>query len=303
VLQASCPLDAPLLVRKQPAADWHQSTTRESSMADTARLIVGGKEYELPVVVGTEGERGIDVSKLLATAGLDSHDDRSAHTGSTRSAVPILDGDRGILRYRGYPIEQLAGQCDFLEGRTPAHLRRIADAAAVRDISRIIQHHTMIHEVMRAFYNGFPRDAHPMAILSSVISALSTFYQDSLNPNDARQVEISIHRLLAKLPTIAAYAYKKSIGQPFIYPRNHMQYAENFLHMMFATPCEEYEVDPTRWRHSTCSSSSTPTTSRTAAPRPCGWSARPTPTCLRPSVPASAPCGGRCTAGPTRPWC
>jgi citrate synthase len=213
-------------------------------MEHSARLIVDGRELELPVIVGTEGERGIDVSKLLAASGHITLDDGYANTGSTTSAITFLDGERGILRYRGYPIEQLAGQCDFLEVAYLLIYGELPTRDQFEAFRSIILRHTMIHEVMRAFYNGFPRDAHPMAILSSVVSALSTFYQDSLDPGDPRQVEISIHRLLAKLPTIAAYAYKKSIGQPFIYPRNHMQYAENFLHMMFATPCEEYEVDP-----------------------------------------------------------
>jgi citrate synthase len=212
-------------------------------MADAAKLSLGGKDYELPIVVGSENERGVDVSKLLAASGHITLDEGYANTGSTTSAITFLDGDRGILRYRGYPIEQLAGNCDFLE---VAHLLIYGELPTREQFEKfrsIILHHTMIHEVMRAFYAGFPKDAHPMAILSSVVSALSTFYQDSLDPGDPRQVEISIHRLLAKLPTIAAYAYKKSIGQPFIYPRNDMQYAENFLHMMFATPCEKYEVD------------------------------------------------------------
>lgn len=213
-------------------------------MADNARLSVGGKDYELPVVVGTENERGIDIGKLLASSGHITLDDGYANTGATQSNITFLDGDRGILRYRGYPIEQLAGNCDFLE---VAHLLIYGELPSQSELEKfrtIILHHTMIHEEMRAFYGGFPREAHPMAILSSVVSALSTFYQDSLDPSDPRQVEVSIHRLLAKLPTIAAYSYKKSCGQPFIYPQNHLKYAENFLQMMFAVPCERYQVDP-----------------------------------------------------------
>jgi citrate synthase len=213
-------------------------------MADEAKLILEGQEYELPIVVGTENERGVDISKLLATTGHITLDEGYANTGSTTSSVTFLDGERGILRYRGYPIEVLAEKCDFLE---VAHLLiygELPNSDQIDEFRRNILRHTMIHEEMRAFYNGFPREAHAMAILSSVVSALSTFYQDSLDPNDPRQVEISIHRLLAKLPTIAAYSYKKSIGQPFIYPQNDLSYCQNFLQMMFATPCEPYEIDP-----------------------------------------------------------
>jgi citrate synthase len=213
-------------------------------MGDSARLSVGGKDYDLPVVVGTEDERGIDVSKLLAASGHVTLDDGYANTGSTQSAVTFLDGERGILRYRGYPIEQLAAKCDFLE---VAHLLvygELPNKSQLETFRGNVLRHTMIHEEMRAFYKGFPREAHPMAILSSVVSALSTFYQDSLDPSDPRQVEISIHRLLAKLPTISAYSYKKSVGQPFIYPQNDLSYCQNFLQMMFAVPCEPYEIDP-----------------------------------------------------------
>lgn len=213
-------------------------------MAEPAKLFISGQEYELPVVEGTEAEKGIDISKLLASSGHITLDDGYANTGSTQSAITFLDGERGILRYRGYPIEQLASGCDFLE---VVHLLIYGELPTVDQLEEFrknILRHTMIHEAMRAFYGGFPRDAHPMAILSSVVSALSTFYQDSLDPNDPRQVEVSIHRMLAKLPTIAAYSYKKSVGQPFVYPQNGLSYAENFLQMMFAVPCEPYVVDP-----------------------------------------------------------
>ncbi len=213
-------------------------------MAEPAKLLISGKEYDLPVVEGTEGEKGLDISKLLASSGHITLDDGYANTGSTQSAITFLDGERGILRYRGYPIEQLAANCDFLE---VVHLLIYGELPTKEQLDvfrKNILQHTMIHEAMRAFYGGFPRDAHPMAILSSVVSALSTFYQDSLDPNDPRQVEVSIHRMLAKLPTIAAYSYKKSVGQPFVYPQNGLSYAENFLQMMFAVPCEPYVVDP-----------------------------------------------------------
>jgi len=213
-------------------------------MAATAKLILDDQTYDLPVVVGSENERAVDISKLLASAGHITLDDGYGNTGSTTSNITFLDGERGILRYRGYPIESLAGSCDFLE---VAHLLIYGELPSVAQLEEFrghIRRHTMIHEEMRAFYSGFPRDAHAMAILSSVVSALSTFYQDSLDPLNPRQVEVSIHRLLAKLPTIAAYSYKKSVGQPFVYPQNDLSYCQNFLQMMFAVPCEPFEVDP-----------------------------------------------------------
>jgi citrate synthase len=211
---------------------------------ETARLELAGKQLDLPVVTGSELERGIDISKLLASTGCVTLDEGYANTGATSSAITFLDGDRGILRYRGYPIEELAARCDFLE---VAHLLIYGSLPNEQQLAAFrgtILRHTMLHEEMRKFYGGFPRDAHPMAILSAAVSALSTFYQDSLDPGDPRQVEISIHRLLAKLPTIAAYSYKKSAGQPFVYPQNDLSYTANFLQMMFAVPCEPYEVDP-----------------------------------------------------------
>jgi citrate synthase len=218
--------------------------TMDLQKMDAARLMYGDRELELPVVEGTEGERAIDISRLRSSTGLITLDDGFVNTGSTKSAITFLDGERGVLRYRGYPIEQLAGQSDFIETAFLLIYGELPNAQQAAEFRNGIREHTMIHEDMRSFYNGFPRDAHPMAILSSVVGALSTFYQDSLNPNDVEQVEISIYRLLAKLPTIAAYSYKKSMGQPFIYPNNDLAYCENFLHMMFATPAHDYLVDP-----------------------------------------------------------
>ena len=198
----------------------------------------------MPIHVGTENDRAIDISKLLKETGHITLDEGYANTGATTSAITYLDGDRGILRYRGYPIEQLAEQCDFLETSYLLIYGELPTPEQLDQFRTDISHHTMLHEDMRSFYNGFPRDAHPMAILSSVVSALSTFYQDSLDPHDPEEVEISIHRLIAKLPTIAAYSYKKSFGQPFIYPHNSLNYCENFLHMMFSVPSEKYVADP-----------------------------------------------------------
>ncbi|MFO0915994.1 MAG: citrate synthase [Pirellulales bacterium] len=210
----------------------------------TAKIKYGEREIEIPVVVGTEQERALNIGRLLNETGLITLDEGYVNTGSTLSAITYLDGDAGILRYRGYPIEVLAEHCDFLEVCYLLIYGNLPTTEQLGQFRTAIRRHTMLHEEMKSFYNGFPRDAHPMAILSSVVSALSTFYQDSLNPRDPQQVEVSIHRLLAKLPTIAAYSFKKSVGQPFIYPQNDLGYCENFLRMMFAVPSEPYGIDP-----------------------------------------------------------
>ena len=208
-----------------------------------AKLTCDGTLIDLPLVEGSESERAVDISSLRSKTGLITLDEGYVNTGSAASSVTFLDGDIGVLRYRGYPIEQLAENCDFVECCYLLIYGELPNTEQLGDFRESIRRHTMLHEDMKSFYNGFPRDAHPMAILSSVISALSTFYQDSLDPKDPEQVEISIHRLLAKLPTIAAYSYKKSVGQPFIYPENNLNYCENFLRMMFAVPSEPYDVD------------------------------------------------------------
>jgi citrate synthase len=222
------------------------STVREknASMSEVANLRLGDQQIDLPIVVGTENEHAVDISKLRAQTGYITLDEGYVNTGSTTSAITYLDGDQGILRYRGYPIEVIAERCDFIETSYLLIYGELPNADQLSRFRTSLRRHTMLHEDMRSFYNGFPRDAHPMAILSSVVGALSTFYQDSLNPRDPRQVEISVHRLIAKLPTIAAYAYKKSIGQPFVYPQNDLDYCENFLRMMFAVPSEPYPRDP-----------------------------------------------------------
>jgi citrate synthase len=213
-------------------------------MGEVVTLKYDGKEIELPLVEGTEQERGVDISKLRAQTGLITLDEGYVNTGATQSSITFLDGEEGILRYRGYPIEVLAEKCDFTEVSYLLIYGELPNKDQLRRFRSSIQQHTMLHEAMRNFYDGFPRDAHPMAILSSVVSALSTFYQDSLNSRDPEHVELCIYRLLAKLPTIAAYSYKKSVGQPFNYPQNDLSYCENFLQMMFAVPTEPYECDP-----------------------------------------------------------
>ena len=206
-----------------------------------------GKEVKLPVVTGTEGETAIDISRLRAQTGLVTLDYGYVNTGATESSITFIDGDAGILRYRGYDIADLADQehPSFLETAWLLIYGELPTKDERDDFSLRIRRHTLLHEDARRFYAGFPKDAHPMATLSAVVSALSTFYQDSDDPHEADEVELSIVRLMAKLPTIAAYSYKKSIGQPFLYPDNSLDLIENFLRMMFAVPSEPYEASPT----------------------------------------------------------
>jgi citrate synthase len=215
-------------------------------MSTSAVLRYDGKDIELPLVEGTEHERAIDITKLRAQTGLITLDYGYVNTGSTESAITFIDGDAGILRYRGYPIEHLADQehPSFLESAYLLIYGDLPTVAHLDDFRFAIRKHTLLHEDAKRFFDGFPKNAHPMAILSSVVSALSTFYQDSDDPKDPEQVQLSIIRLMAKLPTIAAYSYKKSIGQPFLYPNNSLDLIENFLTMMFAVPSEPYEVSP-----------------------------------------------------------
>src|SRR3978361_1610712 len=214
-----------------------------ASTPDVALRWPGG-ELPMRVIPSTEGSEGIDTSKLLATTGQVALDIGFVNTAACTSAITYIDGDQGILRYRGYPIDQLAGKASFLEVSYLLIYGELPTADQLAEFDSGIRRHTLLHQDLKQFFKGFPRDAHPMPVLSSAVSALSTFYQDSLDPFDERQVEISTLRLLAKLPTIAAYAYKKSVGQPFLYPDNSLGLVENFLRMTFGTPAEPYEADP-----------------------------------------------------------
>jgi citrate synthase len=209
-----------------------------------ALLRHGEHEVELPVVRGSEDELGVDIAKLRAQTGLITLDNGFVNTGSCESAITYIDGDAGILRYRGVPIEQLVERehPSFIETSYLLIWGELPTKAQLDEFRFEVRRHTLLHEEAKRFFDGFPKDAHPMAILSSVVSALSTFYQDSDDPHDDDQVHLSIVRLMAKLPTIAAYAYKKSIGQPFLYPDNSLDLIENFLTMMFAVPSEKYDV-------------------------------------------------------------
>jgi len=218
--------------------------TESSTATPSMTLEHTGGSVTLPVVPATVGEPAVNVSSLLAKTGHVALDPGFVNTASCSSSITYIDGDKGILRYRGYPIEQLAAGSTFLETSYLLIYGELPSATQLAEFDQTIRRHTMLHEDLKRFFDGFPRDAHPMPVLSSAVSALSTFYQDSLNPFDPQQVEISTVRLLAKLPTIAAYAYKKSVGQPFLYPDNSLGLVENFLQLTFGFPAEPYALDP-----------------------------------------------------------
>lgn len=203
-----------------------------------------GGDLPLDEVPSTIGESGYDIGHLLGSTGHVTLDHGFVNTASCSSAITYIDGDKGILRYRGYPIEQLAENSSYLEVAYLLIYGYLPTVDELTDFKARIKRHTMVHEELRLFFDGFPRDAHPMPVLSSAVSALSTFYQDSLDPFDPEQVEISTVRLLAKLPTLAAYSYKKSVGQPYMYPDNSLGFIDNFLRMTFGVPAEDYVVDP-----------------------------------------------------------
>ncbi|CDP88494.1 MULTISPECIES: citrate synthase [Mycolicibacterium] len=215
-----------------------------SSGQELATLKYPGGEIDLDIVHATEGSDGIALGPLLAKTGYTTFDGGFVNTASTKSAITYIDGDAGILRYRGIPIEQLAENSTFIEVSYLLIYGELPTAEQLETFTTQIQRHTLLHEDLKRFFDGFPRNAHPMPVLSSAVNALSAYYQDSLDPLDKKQVELSTIRLLAKLPTIAAYAYKKSEGQPFLYPDNSLTLVENFLRMTFGFPAEPYEVDP-----------------------------------------------------------
>ncbi len=211
-----------------------------------AVLRTGDQDFPCHVVEPTEGSAAYDISRLLTETGRVTLDPGFVNTASCSSAITFIDGDAGILRYRGYPIEQLAEGSTFLETSYLLIYGELPTAAELEAFDARIRRHTLLHEDLRSFFRGFPRDAHPMPVLSSAVSALSTFYQDSLDPFDPAQVDLSTVRLMAKLPTIAAYAYKKSMGQPMLYPDNSLSLVENFLRMTFGFPAEPYDLDPVK---------------------------------------------------------
>ena len=214
-------------------------------MSEIAEIILDGKSYTFPVVEGTENEKAIDINALRAQSGYITLDSGYKNTGATTSAITFLDGEQGILHYRGYPIEQLAEKSNFIEVAYLLIYGSLPTAEELENFSNEIKMHTLVNEDMRKILDGFPSGAHPMGILSALISSLTAFYPESLNPNQSKEeVDLSIIRLMAKLPTIAAWSYKNSVGHPVNYPKNKLDYCSNFLHMMFAFPTEDYEIDP-----------------------------------------------------------
>jgi len=213
-------------------------------MAPEATLTVAGCHYELPVRKGTLGPDVIDITTLYAETGHFTYDPSFTSTASCESKITFIDGDKGILLYRGYPIDQLAEHGTFMETCYLLLYGELPTKERYDTFRNLITRHTMVHEQMTRFYTGFRRDAHPMAVMVGVVGALSAFYHDSIDIKDPVQREMASIRMIAKMPTIAAMAYKYSIGQPFIYPRNELDYSSNFLHMCFAVPCEEYKIDP-----------------------------------------------------------
>ncbi len=212
--------------------------------AKTATLTLGGKTIDMPVRSGSIGPDVVDITKLYAQTGAFTFDPGFTSTAACESKITFIDGDEGVLLYRGYPIEQLAEHGDFLETSYLLYYGELPSPAKRKEFDKNITYHTMVHEQMAQFYRGFRRDAHPMAVMVAVVGAMSAFYHDSTDINDPRQREIASHRMIAKLPTIAAMAYKYHVGQPFVYPRNDLSYAANFLRMCFAVPCEDYVVNP-----------------------------------------------------------
>ena len=214
-------------------------------MSEIAKISIDGNSYELPIVEGTENEKAVDIGKLRGLSGIITIDPGFKNTGSTKSAITFLDGEKGILRYRGYPIEQLAENSTFLEVSYLLIYGELPTKSEYDDFTRQVTRRSMVHEDIKNILLGFPSNAHPMGVLSSLVSSLTAFYPQSLDPHRAKElINLSILRIMAKLPTIAAWTFKNKIGQPFNYPDNSLGYVENFLNMMFKVPTEEYTVDP-----------------------------------------------------------
>jgi citrate synthase len=214
-------------------------------MSETAKIEIDGKSYEFPVITGSENEKAIDIKTLRATSGCITIDPGFKNTGSTTSAITFLDGEKGILRYRGYPIEQLAEKASFLEVAYLLIYGELPKKNELDSFQESITKHTLVHEDMKQFFEAYPAKAHPMGVLASMICSLSTFYPESQDPNRPKAaIDLTMHRLIAKLPTLAAMSYKNAMRHPFVYPKNDLGYCENFLNMMFAMPTEDYTPDP-----------------------------------------------------------
>src|SRR5690606_1648580 len=226
------------------AMNVHDSASGKADATKTATLSYNGKQVTLPVRSGSIGPDVIDVTRLYRETGCFTYDPGFTSTANCSSRITYIDGEEGVLLYRGYPIEQLAEQSNFIEVCHLLLYGELPTKQQLEDFRNTITRHTMVHEQMTRFFTGFRRDAHPMAIMVGTVGALSAFYHDSTDISDPVQRMIASHRMIAKMPTIAAMAYKYSIGQPFIYPRNDLDYCANFLQMCFAVPCEPYYADP-----------------------------------------------------------
>ena len=210
-----------------------------------AKLVIGDQTHEFPVLSGTVGPDVIDIRSLYAKTGMFTYDPGFTSTAACDSAITYIDGDKGELLYRGYPIDQLSEKSSYIEVCYLLLYGELPNKQQLAEFDELVTRHTMVHEQMHYFYRGFRRDAHPMAVMTGVVGAMAAFYHDSTDINDPQQREIASIRMIAKMPTIAAMAYKYSVGQPFVYPRNDLDYASNFLHMCFSVPAEEYKVNPT----------------------------------------------------------
>ena len=219
------------------------TNTMQGTATETATITVGGKSISLPVVKGTENERAVDISQLRKETSFVTLDHGYMNTGACLSSITFIDGEEGILRYRGYPIEQLAEHSTFTETAYLLLYGRLPTQSELTAFNRLLTRHSMIHEDMKRFFDGYPSTAHPMAILSAMVCSLSSYYPQALERQNGADLDLTIIRLLAKMPTIAAFSYKKSMGQPFAYPQNSLDYGANFMHMLFAVPPEEYVVD------------------------------------------------------------
>jgi hypothetical protein len=260
-----------------------------------------GKTSQLNAITGTIGPEALDISNLTKEQGVFTFDPGFMATASTESKITYIDGDAGMLLYRGYPVEQLAEKSSFLEVANLLINGTLPTKTELCAFQNSIMRHTMVNEQLLRFFQGFHHDAHPMAMVSAVVASMAAFYHDTTDIEDPRHREIFAHRIIAKLPTIAAAAYKHTLGQPFIYPRNDLRYCANMLNMFFAVPCEPYSIDPVAAEASICCSSCTRITSRTPAPRRCGWPAAPARIPMPRFQRACPRFGGPRTAAPMKP--
>jgi citrate synthase len=276
---------------------------KQSDVKATLSFSNGSPSIEFPVYSGSIGPDVLDIRKLYGSTGMFTYDPGFMSTAACNSSITYIDGDKGELLYRGYPIEQLAVNCDFLETCYLLLHGELPNATQKAAFETTVTNHTMVHEQMQFFFRGFRRDAHPMSVLVGTVGALASFYHDSLDINDPKHRDVSAIRLVAKMPTLVAMAYKYSVGQPFVYPRNELSYSANFMRMMFATPAADYKVNDVLVRALDRILILHADHEQTRQHRRCVWPARRVRTRLRVSRPASPACGALRTVVPTRPRC